>query len=97
MKCQHSVQLSITPCVALAEPTSIFGVLLYTVKGKSDPTYSKRRKDSGPAEQHSWLQPCHTERSEASRPSSQILRGVYPERSEWAQDDNRGKLYEKRP
>jgi len=31
---------------------------------------------------------CHAERSEASRcPLRQILRGVYPERSEWAQDD----------
>jgi len=34
----------------------------------------------------SWS--CHAERSEASRcPSSQALRGVYPERSEWAQGD----------
>ncbi len=32
---------------------------------------------------------CHAERSEASRrPSSEALRGVYPERSEWAQGDN---------
>src|SRR5260221_12424000 len=31
---------------------------------------------------------CHPERSEGSlRPSSQTLRGVYPERSEWAQGD----------
>ncbi len=31
---------------------------------------------------------CHAERSEASRcPSNQTLRGVYPERSEWAQGD----------
>ncbi len=31
---------------------------------------------------------CHPERSEGSlRPASQTLRGVYPERSEWAQGD----------
>src|SRR6266446_2470492 len=31
---------------------------------------------------------CHPERSEGSlRPTSQTLRGVYPERSEWAQGD----------
>ena len=31
---------------------------------------------------------CHPERSAGSlRPASQTLRGVYPERSEWAQDD----------
>jgi hypothetical protein len=29
-------------------------------------------------------------RSEASRPACEILRGVYPERSEWAQDDKHG-------
>jgi hypothetical protein len=34
------------------------------------------------------LLPCHAGRSEASRgPSRQTLRGVYPERSEWAQSD----------
>ena len=32
---------------------------------------------------------CHPERSEGSlRPSSQTLRGVYPERSAWAQGDS---------
>src|SRR6266478_3201016 len=33
---------------------------------------------------------CHPERSEGSLcPASQTLRGVYPERSEWAQGDRR--------
>ena len=32
---------------------------------------------------------CHLERSEGSGSSdAEILRGVYPERSEWAQDDS---------
>ncbi len=34
------------------------------------------------------IRECHSERSEESRcPARQILRGVYPERSEWAQND----------
>jgi hypothetical protein len=34
------------------------------------------------------LSPCHAERSEASRrPPSKTFRGVYAERSEWAQGD----------
>jgi hypothetical protein len=34
-------------------------------------------------------QPCHAERCEASLcPARQTLRGVYPERSEWAQGDS---------
>jgi len=36
---------------------------------------------------------CHPERSEGSgSPDAEILRGVYPERSEWAQDDSKTPL-----
>jgi len=37
---------------------------------------------------HDHNRNCHAERSEASLgPSGETLRGVYPERSEWAQGD----------
>jgi len=40
---------------------------------------------------------CHPERSAGSlRPASQTLRGVYPERSEWAQGDRHSLQMSKR-
>jgi len=45
--------------------------------------------DQDRQEDLSMHQACHSERSEESdAPGTEILRGVYPERSEWAQNDN---------
>ncbi len=59
------------------------------VSSTSIPGVSVNREDVPPAVILSSL--CHPEQSEGSPlPSSQTLRGVYPEQSEWAQGDKRG-------